>query len=109
MRQGLSSQYDHIASVAVGTKNNNVNSNSNCYRTGNVVVCNIRYDLTTNISLYTGLPTSVGTAWAKITNGNSAVGTIQMNANGKTLNYTNEVGSSNAAKTGQLVYITNDP
>lgn len=96
------------AYTEVGTRNSNVNANSSCIRCGNIVVCNIRYDLVADVAVYTGLPKARKTAWARIRFDATHWGTLEIIAGQTSLNYTNKGDTSIGAKTGQLVYIADN-
>lgn len=77
-----------------------------CFRYGRIVVCTIRYDYTSNATLVTGLPKSKHLARSTIVSPTiNSAGVVQINEGETTLAYIHQTGS-NAAKYGQIVYIT---
>lgn len=98
-----------LTPVSVGTIGTGVNGNSKCYRIGQLVFCLIRYDSSTNINLFTGLPKSTTAVTSYIWANASYYGQIAISSGGTSLTYTNIGTATNNAKWGNLIYVTDDP
>lgn len=99
---------DAFEPTPVGTRTN-AHASSSCTKIGRIVICDIRHDFASTCSLFQNLPKAKYLARGNIMANNDATrrGVIQIDAGSTTLYFIQGSGG-NAAKYGQVVYVTDE-
>jgi hypothetical protein len=92
----------------VGTRMD-AHGSSNCIKIGRIVICDIRYDLSATCKLFENLPKAKYLARSNIFDRTDTTkhGIIQIDQGSTALYYIHGAGG-NAAKYGQVVYVTDE-